>query len=61
MERTEMHRLQELVRLHRQGLGAREVARVLAMSPNTERNYRSALQLACLLEGDAGALPELAQ
>ncbi|MGH7341595.1 MAG: IS21 family transposase, partial [Candidatus Rokuibacteriota bacterium] len=55
-----MHRLQELVRLHRQGLGAREVARVLAMSPNTERQYRQVLRLAGLLEGDLDVLPDLA-
>ena len=63
MERTDMHRLQELVRLHRQGRGPREVARMLGMSPNTERTYRSALRLACLLEGDASeeALPGLAE
>lgn len=54
-----MHRLQELVRLHRLGVGAREVARQLGMSPNTERDYRRALRLAELLEGDADALPEL--
>jgi hypothetical protein len=47
-----MHRLQELVRLHRMGTGAREVARLLAMSPNTERVYREALQKAELLAGD---------
>ena len=63
MERTDMHRLQELVRLHRQGRGPREVARRLAMSPNTERAYRTALRLACLLEGDPSeeALPGLAE
>ncbi len=38
-KRTDMHRLQELVRLHRMGTGAREVARLLRMSPNTERDY----------------------
>jgi transposase len=59
MERAEMHRLQELVRLHRQGRGAREVARLLGMSPNTERTYRNALQLAGLLEGDPAEIPEL--
>jgi transposase len=60
MERTDMHRLQELVRLHRQGTGAREVARLLGMSPNTERTYRQALRLAGLLDADANApLPEL--
>jgi len=55
-----MHRLQEFVRLHRLGSRAREVARQLGMSPNTERAYRKALQLAELLDGDAEDLPELA-
>jgi transposase len=55
-----MHRLQELVRLHRLGDGAREVARKLGISPNTEREYRMALALAGLLEGAPEALPELA-
>lgn len=54
-----MQRLQELVRLHRLGTGCRDVARLLGMSPNTERTYREALAAAGLLEGDAGALPEL--
>lgn len=54
-----MHRLQELVRLHRQGVGAREVARVLRMSPNTERRYRKALERAELLHGDVSELPDL--
>src|SRR5687767_9882457 len=56
-----MHRLQELVRLHRLGTGAREVARLLQMSPNTEREYRQAFAAAGLLEGPADALPELDQ
>jgi len=51
MRRVEMQRLQELVRLHRMGTGAREVARMLRMSPNTERDYRNALQAEGLLEG----------
>lgn len=59
MERTEMHRLQELVRLHRSGRGARETARMLGMSPNTERLYRLALARAALLDGPEDALPEL--
>ena len=54
-----MHRLRDLVRLHRQKTGAREVARLLAMSPNTERQYREALAAAGLLEGEPGELPEL--
>ena len=54
-----MHRLQELVRLHRIGTGAREVARLLGISPNTERAYRKALEAAGLLHGEATSLPEL--
>jgi len=54
-----MHRLQELVRLHRMGTGARKVAQLLMMSPNTERAYRQALSSAGVLDGPADALPEL--
>jgi hypothetical protein len=43
VERIDMHRLQDLVRLHRLGVGARTIARRLRMSPNTERQYRLAL------------------
>jgi transposase len=51
-ERIDMHRLQDLVRLHRQGVGYRKIARLLKMSPNTERKYRDALTQAGLLEGE---------
>ena len=51
--RVDMDRLQELVRLHRMGTGAREVARMLRMSPNTEREYRQALEKEGLLDGPA--------
>lgn len=54
-----MHRLQDLVRLHRMDTGAREVARLLGMSPNTERDYREAFETAGLLAGDANELPAL--
>lgn len=54
-----MHRLQELVRLHRMGTGCREAARLLGMSPNTEREYREALAAAGLLEGNVDDLPDL--
>ena len=57
--RVSMHRLQDLVRLHRKGSGVREVARLLVMSPNTERKYRVALLAAGLLAGDAEDLPTL--
>jgi len=54
-----MHRLQELVRLHRMGVGDREAARLLRMGPNTERQYRLALSEAGLLEGDPERLPDV--
>ena len=57
--RVDMDQLQELVRFHRMGAGAREVARMLRMSPNTERGYRRALEKEGLLDGDAGDLPPL--
>ena len=55
-----MHRLQELVRLHRMGTGKREIARLLAISPTTERQYRQALSTAGLLAGAVEDLPDLA-
>jgi transposase len=58
MRKIDMHRLQELVRLHRMGTGARKVAQLLTMSPNTERAYRQALIGAGLLVGAVDALPE---
>jgi transposase len=54
-----MHRLQELVRLHRMGTGCRTAAAMLAMSPNTERVYRAALIAAGLWDGPVDALPAL--
>ena len=55
-----MHRLQELVRLHRLGDGTtHEIAASLKMSPNTERKYRNALTAAGLLVGAVDALPRL--
>ena len=50
--RTEMYRLQELVKLHRQGVRPRERCRLLAMSPKTEMKYRFALRAAGLLDGE---------
>lgn len=54
-----MHRLQELVRLHRLGDGPREVARKLQLSPNTERMYRKAFIAADVLSGSPEDLPTL--
>lgn len=59
-ERIDMHRLQELVRLHREGIGAREVARQLMMSPNTERKYREVFAPLGLLSGGE-ELPSLGE
>jgi transposase len=54
-----MHKVQELVRMHRMGVGAREVARLLGVSPNTERFWRTKLDEAGLLEGSADVLPDV--
>lgn len=54
-----MHRLQELVRLHRMGTGNRAAARLLGMSPNTERQYRRALEQVELWDGSVNELPSL--
>lgn len=59
--RTDMHRLQELVRLFRMGIGVRERARLLGMSTRTEREYREAIALAGLLEGSPAEPPEAAE
>jgi len=59
VQRVNMHRLQELVRLHRMGVGNRGAARMLGMSPNTERPYREALRRAGLWDGSATDLPDL--
>jgi len=55
-----MHRLQDLVRLHRQGLPARSIARVLRMGRNTVARYSDALRSEQLLDGDAADIPETA-
>ena len=56
-----MHRLQDLVRLHRLAVPVRQIAKQLGLSPNTERRYRELIAQAGLLEGDADDLPELAE
>jgi len=58
-ERIDMHRLQDLVRMHRQGVKCRRIARLLKMSPNTERKYRNALEAAGLLDGPPDEIPTL--
>jgi hypothetical protein len=53
--RIDMDRLQELVRLHRMGTGAREVARLLRMGPNTEPRGRVHASTAALPLGPQAA------
>lgn len=57
--RVDMHRLQDLVRLHRKKVAPTDVARMLCMSRKTERAYRRALVRARLLEGPPEELPPL--
>ena len=55
-----MHRLQEFVRLHRQGRSSRELAHLLRMSRKTIRRYSKGLEKAGLLDGSPGELPDVA-
>jgi len=58
--RISVDTLEALLRLHRQAMPAREVARRLALGPNTERRYRLALGAAGLLDGSPDELPDAA-
>lgn len=57
--RTEMHRLQELVRLHRMGVSSRRIGRQLSMGRDTIRCYLRALRRGGILTGAPDSLPEL--
>ena len=57
--RIDMHRLQELVRLHRRDRSARAIARQLKMGRDTVRAYMKALAAASLLSGSPDALPDV--
>ena len=52
-----MHRLQEIVRLHRLKRSSRAIARQLTMGRNTIKGYLEALSKAGVLEGDPDDLP----
>ena len=54
-----MHRLQELVRLHRLGLTERRAAKELRIGRNTAKEYRRVLSDAGVLEGSTDELPTL--
>jgi transposase len=55
--RTDMHRIQDLIRLHRRGRGIRAIARQLGMGRDTVRGYLKELEAADLLAGDPHELP----
>lgn len=57
--RTDMHRIQEVIRLHRLGRGQRAIARQLRMGRDTIRSYQEKLQEADVLEGPADDLPTI--
>lgn len=57
--RTDMHRLQEVIRFHRLGKSVRRIARQLSMGRNTIREYLALVSKAGLLEGPVDSLPEL--
>jgi transposase len=54
-----MHRLQEVIRLHRLGRSGRQIARRLRMGRETVRGYLEAFLEAGLLDGAAEDLPDL--
>lgn len=56
--RTDMHRIQELIRLYRLGQGQRSIAKQLRMSRGTIRSYQEKLREAGLLDGAPDELPE---
>lgn len=58
-KRTDMHRIQEVVRLHRLGTSARNIARQLSMGRDTIRAALTSIERAGLLDGAPDALPEL--
>lgn len=56
--RTDMHRLQEMVRLHRMGQSGRAIARQLRLGRNTVACYLGVFARTGMLEGPEGNLPE---
>ena len=54
-----MHRLQEIIRLHRMETSGRTIAAQLRMGRETVRSHLEAFERAGVLEGDPSELPEL--
>jgi len=59
-KRTEMHRLQELIRLHRMGRSQRAISNQLRMGRRTVRRFMAALESAGVLAGEPTDLPDSA-
>ena len=57
--KTDMHRLQEVIRLHRLGKSRRTIARQLRMGRDTIRGYVETFSNKGLLDGTADDLPDL--
>ena len=57
--KTEMHQLQEAIRLHRLGRSRRRIASDLRMGRDTVRAYLAAFAAKGLLEGPAEQLPDV--
>lgn len=57
--KTDMHKLQEVVRLHRLRTSSRTIARQLRMGRDTIRTSLNAFRKAGLLDGDPADLPQL--
>ena len=56
-----MHRLQEVVRLHRQGESDRRIAKLMKMGRDTVRSYLSKLSPSGLLDGSPDDLPSASE
>jgi len=54
-----MHRLKDLVRLHREGHATPDIARLQGMSPNTERLLRLKLAAAGVLDGHPAEITDI--
>lgn len=59
--RLDMHRLQEVIRLHRLGESGRAIAKRLKIGRNTITDYLRVVSEAGILEGSASDLPELGE
>lgn len=58
-QKTEMHRLQDVVRLHRLGASARRIAKQISMGRDTIRIYLAVLSQAAPSEEPVDSLPEI--